>query len=399
MSALLGPTVTQAMQAPRNNFTLLRLLLALAVVLSHAFSVVTGEVKDEPLVRATGYTLGEHAVNGFFAISGFLVTMSFDRRGWRDYAIARTLRIAPALIVATLVVALLVGGAMTSLAFANYVASPGLWRFIAGTLTTFKSSTAAARRVRGQPAALSDGDGLDAQIRGPVLCRRFCNRDRRTSRLAPARRRRRRRALRRPFRPRMPPASIRRASRPSLRLPLIFACGGALYRFARAPAALGRRHRGSFARDRGVLGARRSTSRCCSSPPPMAILWLALSPALARVGVEPPADLSYGTYLYGWPVQQTLHALFPALAPLALSRRALVVTLAVAALSWYAVEKPALTLKSRVVGRGSPVVSAVDLDLRPHEPATRHSPLPLRRRRAQLPEPSRVPCGRSAGAG
>ena len=37
--------------------------------------------------------------------------MSYDRRGWRDYAIARTLRIAPAFIVATLVVALVFGGA------------------------------------------------------------------------------------------------------------------------------------------------------------------------------------------------------------------------------------------------------------------------------------------------
>ena len=86
-----------ALARPHNNFALLRLALALAVVVSHAFSVTTGEVQDEPLARLTGFTLGEHAVNGFFAISGFLVTMSFDRRGWRDYAVARTLRIAPAL--------------------------------------------------------------------------------------------------------------------------------------------------------------------------------------------------------------------------------------------------------------------------------------------------------------
>ena len=70
----------------RNGFTGLRLALALAVVVSHAFSVATGAAGDEPLARLTGYTLGEHAVNGFFAVSGFLVTMSCDRRGIRDYA-------------------------------------------------------------------------------------------------------------------------------------------------------------------------------------------------------------------------------------------------------------------------------------------------------------------------
>ena len=87
-----APTVAVAMQRPYDNFALIRLGLALAVVVSHAFSVTTGAVNDEPLAVALGFTLGEHAVNGFFAVSGFLVTMSYDRRGWRDYVIARTLR-------------------------------------------------------------------------------------------------------------------------------------------------------------------------------------------------------------------------------------------------------------------------------------------------------------------
>ena len=89
------PTIATALARPANGFAITRLVLALAVVVSHAFSVTTGHVADEPLATATGFTLGEHAVNGFFAISGFLVTMSFARRGWRDYAISRALRIVP----------------------------------------------------------------------------------------------------------------------------------------------------------------------------------------------------------------------------------------------------------------------------------------------------------------
>ena len=95
-----APTIAAALERRPNGFTGLRLALALAVVVSHAFSVATGAAGDEPLARLTGYTLGEHAVNGFFAVSGFLVTMSCDRRGIRDYAVARTLRILPGLVAA-----------------------------------------------------------------------------------------------------------------------------------------------------------------------------------------------------------------------------------------------------------------------------------------------------------
>src|SRR3954464_3257538 len=99
-------TIADAMSRDRNNFDLVRLGLAFAVVVSHAFSITTGVPDHEPLKGSTGFTLGEHAVNGFFAISGFLVTMSFDRRDWRDYVVGRILRIAPALIAATLAVGL-----------------------------------------------------------------------------------------------------------------------------------------------------------------------------------------------------------------------------------------------------------------------------------------------------
>ncbi|MGL4242187.1 MAG: acyltransferase family protein, partial [Beijerinckiaceae bacterium] len=74
-------TVSEAIRRPYDNFTILRLALSLAVVVSHAASVGTGRHTDEPLYALTGYTLGEHGVNGFFAVSGFLVAMSWDRRG------------------------------------------------------------------------------------------------------------------------------------------------------------------------------------------------------------------------------------------------------------------------------------------------------------------------------
>ena len=57
-----GATVAEALANPHNNFGLLRLVMALAVVVSHAFSVTDGRVEQEPWFQTTGFTLGEHAV-------------------------------------------------------------------------------------------------------------------------------------------------------------------------------------------------------------------------------------------------------------------------------------------------------------------------------------------------
>lgn len=347
---LKAPTVATAIEQERNNFTLIRLCLALAVVVSHAFSVTTGAVMDEPLAASTGFTLGEHAVNGFFAISGFLVTMSFDKRGWRDYVIARTLRIAPGLIVAVLAVALLLGGAMTRLPLTEYLESPGLRRFIGATLTSFKSNIALpgvfadnpftfpmgtvwtlkyevlcyagvlalglAGLLRSRAAALALVAGLAIAMAGLDL-----------------------------FRPDAP-----KGVETAIRLPLIFALGGALYVW-RGRARLS----GLLA-----LALLAATWLCAGTflyktllfvASGYGIVWLALSPALARFSYEPRADLSYGVYLYGWPVQQSLHALLPTAAAATLLAPALAITLLVAALSWFLVEKPALALKAKALGR------------------------------------------------
>jgi peptidoglycan/LPS O-acetylase OafA/YrhL len=60
-------------------------------------------------------------------------------------------------------------------------------------------------------------------------------------------------------------------------------------------------------------------------------------------------DLSYGTYIYACPMQQLLViAGLGALNPLVFSIIATVITLPAAALSWFLVEKPAMRLKARI---------------------------------------------------
>jgi peptidoglycan/LPS O-acetylase OafA/YrhL len=58
----------------QNSFSALRLLLAIAVIVSHSF-YLPGYGAD-PFERWTGLRLGEIAVDGFFALSGMLVTTS-----------------------------------------------------------------------------------------------------------------------------------------------------------------------------------------------------------------------------------------------------------------------------------------------------------------------------------
>jgi peptidoglycan/LPS O-acetylase OafA/YrhL len=344
----LGPTIAEAMRRPHNNFTALRLALALAVIVSHAFSITTGSLENEPLMRSTGFTLGEHAVNGFFAVSGFLVTMSFDRRGWRDYVVARALRIVPALVAATLVTALVLGPALTRLPLAQYLADPALWRFVVLTPTTFKSATSL-------PGLFSDNVfpypmGTVWTLKYEMLCYVGVF----AAGLAGL------------MRQRIVALGLvaalflaivaldllhpdaGKATQTSLRLPFLFAAGGVLYLWSdRLPV--------SWIIAVSLLAA---TWLAAGTPLYKALLfafesygviWLALAPGLSHPALEPHADLSYGTYLYGWPVQQTLVQLFPGAAALSLLPLAVAISLIVAALSWYVVEKPALSLKARLV--------------------------------------------------
>ena len=54
-----------------NNLNLIRMIAALAVLVSHAYPIALGPDAVQPLQRLTGNTLGGLAVAVFFVISGF----------------------------------------------------------------------------------------------------------------------------------------------------------------------------------------------------------------------------------------------------------------------------------------------------------------------------------------
>ncbi len=117
-------------------------MLALAVLVSHAVFLMTGAHEAEPLVGLTGYSLGQYAVQGFFILSGILVTQSLlTRRDLLDYARARVLRIFPALIVCVLLMAFVAGPALSMFGLQGYFLSTGLPTYIIETMT-LKSGSA-----------------------------------------------------------------------------------------------------------------------------------------------------------------------------------------------------------------------------------------------------------------
>ncbi|MGI6244371.1 MAG: acyltransferase family protein [Pseudochelatococcus sp.] len=349
--SLRGQTIAAAMARGGDNFSLLRHLLALAVIVSHAFSVGTGIGADEPLHAATGFSLGEHAVNGFFAISGFLVAMSFVRRGPLDYTVARALRIAPALVAAVLACAFLLGPAMTVLSLSDYFRDPALWRFVQATLTTLKSTAPLPGVFTENPFRFPLGTvwTLKYEVICYVLVLLLGVLGALRHRLAVAL-----------FVGALFAACLGvdvlvpeagKGTQTTIRLLLIFLTGSALFLY----------------RDRIVLNlplvAMLALSAWLAAGTPFyhallfmaqayGVLWLALGlPPLLRA--PPRADLSYGLYLYGWPVQQALFALFPAVGGLALLAPAIAISALVAAASWYAAEQPALALKGRLMRAAS----------------------------------------------
>lgn len=102
-------TLAEGLAGRNNALGLIRLLLATAVIISHAFPL-SGR-GDDPFSRwALGQeNLGGVAVAGFFAISGYLIAKSGTRNDIVQYLWARVLRIFPAFIAVLLVGAVVVG--------------------------------------------------------------------------------------------------------------------------------------------------------------------------------------------------------------------------------------------------------------------------------------------------
>jgi peptidoglycan/LPS O-acetylase OafA/YrhL len=114
-----------------NNLNLIRFLAALLVLVSHSYSIVSGDPKDEPLTDILGRNLGSVAVDVFFVISGFLISKSFyRRRSISDYFLSRFLRIYPALIFSSLIVVVILGLIFSRSNYIQYITDASVWNYV-----------------------------------------------------------------------------------------------------------------------------------------------------------------------------------------------------------------------------------------------------------------------------
>lgn len=97
--------VEQSPKGHRNAFGFLRLFFALLVIVSHAPELADGDRSREPLTQIFGtISFGELAVDAFFFVSGYLITQSYlQTHDIGAYIRKRVVRIYPAFLVCSAV--------------------------------------------------------------------------------------------------------------------------------------------------------------------------------------------------------------------------------------------------------------------------------------------------------
>lgn len=344
----------------RNAFGFLRLLFASMVIASHVPELADGNNHRELLYRLTGtVTFGSVAVWGFFVVSGYLIAGSFlNSSSYRSYFIKRIARIYPAFIVAS-AVCLVIVAPLSGAALPNGIGH----QIVSGVFhMAILARPTAAHPFAGQH--ISDyASGLNAPmwtiqyefacyllialigalrgLKGPVL-------------LALA-------AALLTVATWMPFGALGWMSHYQLfsappealfQLTSVFFVGAAWYCY---------KDRIAISRTRMILAAIGLALSLQNDHTVLAGFCLFgsyLIFAVARLGantilerINQPTDISYGVYLYAWPIEQLLIRYVGSSSLLALALGTWLLSVAAGYLSWRFVEAPALELAKTLRGR------------------------------------------------
>lgn len=118
-----------------NGFDTIRLIAASLVLISHSVPIVTGSNDQEPLhwLSRGQATLGMMSVGAFFTVSGLLIARSYDSsRSLLSFVQKRVLRIMPALFVVCLILTLVYGPIFTTAPLQVYYMES--WRFLSNVV-------------------------------------------------------------------------------------------------------------------------------------------------------------------------------------------------------------------------------------------------------------------------
>ncbi|WP_164659303.1 acyltransferase [Tropicibacter sp. Alg240-R139] len=323
-------TLADAFRTGRSgNLDALRLALAGCVIVSHAWPLALGPGTTEPLEHLTGRSLGGWAVLLFFFLSGLLITASAERRPTIAFWRSRVRRIFPGLGVAlilTLCLAYACGATATQ-------AEAARWWLRAFTLVSIEYRITDAFATNPYPGVVN---GPLWSLFHEVLAYGVC----------------------------MALVSLGVLRRGVWVLNLVTLAGIA----SLWPGTLSPRFATfvplffAFSIGMVVHHLRQSLrlspwagiAAICAAvllPAPFsvpALCYGVMSITLCARPIRLSADLSYGLYIYGWPVAQTVVYLLPSIAPVPLAALSLVLTIPFAVFSWHGVEHPTLTRRKTV---------------------------------------------------
>jgi peptidoglycan/LPS O-acetylase OafA/YrhL len=304
-----------------NNLHAVRLALAAAVIVSHAWPLAYGAGTTEPLKALSGHSLGGWAVGLFFFLSGMLIAGSAGRNSAARFWAARARRILPGLAMAllvTLAIAAASGATLTPGIAATY--------FLRGiTLISLEHQLVGAFANAPIPGVVNGPLwSLAHEVAAYALCWG-------AARLG--------------------------LLRTNFGLGVLMTAALILWAIPALPARAATFAPLFVAFSLGMLAHALRAHLPLS--PLLTLALLALAPlgwpfAIAALGhgalmlafrlpARPLAhDLSFGLYIYGWPVAQVLMHHLPGLTAPQLAVLSLLATLPFAALSWRLVEAPML---------------------------------------------------------
>jgi peptidoglycan/LPS O-acetylase OafA/YrhL len=111
----------------RNNFRLIRLIAALMVLETHSH-LMPGEEKNH---YADSFHISYLGLPSFFFLSGLLVTQSlYKSSSWKNFLWKRLLRIYPSACLSVLLAAWIMGPFVTSFDLKTYFSSPTLYQYL-----------------------------------------------------------------------------------------------------------------------------------------------------------------------------------------------------------------------------------------------------------------------------
>ena len=377
-------TLADALDPRSNALNFLRLVLASMVIFGHA-AVLSGVALPGPLAIA----LSELPVDGFFAISGYLIARSWDRNPeWRTFLWHRGLRIFPAFWACLLLTALVIAPIATTLSGRSmddyWTASDGPASYVFRNAALWM----AQYQISGGPSAIPVPDTWDGSLWtlgweflcylgiAVIGCLGIIS-------------------TRRKFLPWMlllvwlinvfgaistatgKFAGITEHAKPMDRFALMFIAGAVLYAY---------QDRIPMRRDAAFISVALIGLGLVVLDDYRVLGGIALAYLMLWMGATLPVrlgmsnDISYGIYIYGFPIQQSLVMLgIAGIGWFSFAIVGLVATVPLAALSWWLIERPSLRLKNLMAdkqfGQANVELSLVATDGRELAPVTADSNL------------------------